>query len=164
MNIDNEMKSLTTLITAQNRTDIIPVDKETFMVAPAHANLPLVYVTSVDTNIFVSEEALSKQDLLLEVFDENSKFSSGIQKFSANDEVFMEMLENDPTVLSELYVLFEEQHNINADKLWKLVKSLVNTFSVDIVVTKLIAATIDDIDSLINEEDIIKRNKMFMEL
>lgn len=164
MNMNTETKSLTTVIAQNDRTEIIPINEATVMIAPTLQNLPIIYAASIGTDILVSEEDLSKKELLLEVFDESSDFSSGIQKFSANDEVFMEMVEKDPTVLSELYVLFEEQHNIDANKLWKLVKSLVNTFSIDIVVTKLIAATIDEINSLINEEDIITRNNMFMEL
>lgn len=157
-------KNLTTIINTNTRTDIIPVDKETFMVAPTHMNLPLIYVTSVGTDILVSEEDLSKKELLLEVFDENSEFSSGIQKFSSKDEVFMDLVEKDPTILSELYVLFEEQHNANSDELWKIVKSLINDFSPDIVVTKLIAATIEEMESLINEKDPLTRKTMFVEL
>lgn len=134
------------------------------MVAPTHTNLPLVYVTSVGTDILVSEEDLSKKELLKEVFDENSDFSSGIQTFSSKDEDFMDLIENDPTILSELYTLFEEQHNINSDKLWKLVKSLLNDFSPDIVVTKLVAATLDEIEDLLSAKDSISRREKFVEL
>lgn len=160
----NYEKNLTTVINSKNRTDIIPVDDETFMIAPTHMNLPLVYVTSVGTDILVSEEDLSKKELLLEVFDENSDFSSGIQKFSSKDDVFMELIEKDSSILSELYVLFEEQHNVNSAELWKLVKSLIHDFSPDIVVAKLIAATLVEIEDLLNEKDLLSRKAKFVEL
>ena len=164
MNMNSNTKSLTNVITSNSRTEIVPINEATIMIAPTHLNLPIVYAASVGTDIIVSEEDLSKKELLLEVFEENSEFSSGIQKFSSNDEVFMEMIEKDPTVLSELYVLFEEQHNIDAAKLWKLVKTLINYFSPDIVTTKLLSATLVEIEELINEKDVLCQKEKFMEL
>lgn len=164
MNMNTETKSLTTVIAQNDRTEIIPINEATVMIAPTLQNLPIIYAASIGTDILVSEEDLSKKEFLLEVFDENSEFSSGIQKFSSKDEVFMDLIEKDPTVLSELYVLFEEQHNTNSDKLWKLVKSLINDFSPDIVVTKLLAATAGELEDLISQKDFIKLKTKFVEL
>lgn len=138
-----------------HNSNIQPISETTFMVVPPNLGLgpssPYpICVTAKDNYLILSEDEISEKDLLEKVFkDDEPSSTRGVSIFKAED--LENFIQEDPTLLAELYQLFEQHDAFPPNRILELVQFLNEKGFIPIVVIhKLLAATSCELEKILN--------------